>query len=101
MPQDPSEAERHGADVTVPDGSLAVLIDLSRRHDKRLNQISGRLDLHNRRLEYVDQRFDEMDRRFRRVDMRFDQADDRFVQVEQRLDFIGVQLAEVLKLLAG
>lgn len=89
------------ADFGASAGDVSVVIELARAHGRQLARIDERLDLHcrqidllHRQLRYVD---DEL---VRAAERGFEQVDDRFLQVEQRLDFIGSQLAEVLRRLA-
>ena len=98
MPESELQPEEHRADVSMLGRDVGVVIELSRQHDKRLRQISGRLDVHGRRLQYLERQFDET---ALRVDRRLDQVDDRFVHVEQRLDFICGQLAALLRRQTG
>jgi len=92
-----TQVEHRCSDSAEACENIDVLITLGRKHHKQLSRLGARLTVHDRRLQRIDQRFDDVDRLLRQVGNRFNQVDDRFLQVEQRLDFIGGQLAELVK----
>ncbi|HEY2507381.1 MAG TPA: hypothetical protein VGI58_12760 [Streptosporangiaceae bacterium] len=97
MPLRDDQAERPRADAGTPPDDIEVVIELTRTHEWRLGRIEERQDTQRGLLMSLDEQFRDISQQFGEVHRAFDRVDDRFRHVEQRLEFLGGQLAELLR----